>query len=258
MTGRLFLGWTPKGAVVYTSRQSRTLVRPALRGVGFLGREVRMNRLFLAAVAGAALLVTPAAQAQVPAAPPPPVPVQAPTGGFHTHDGFYLHLEGGFGSLGTKASQAGTSMELSGGAGEFAVGVGYAVTPNLILGGQFWGMNASSPTVKLNGSDLGSASGSIGLSAFGFEATYYFTDLGLYLSAVPSFGTLSASGSGSSGSTKSGFAIKLAVGKEWWVSDNWGIGLNAQYAHSSNEDSGTNPPTWATNYFGVAFSATYN
>ena len=247
----------PKGAFVYTSRQSRTFVRPALRGVGFLGWEVRMNRLFLAAVAGAALLVTPAARAQVPAAPPPPMPVQAPTGGFHTHDGGYLHLEGGFGSLGSKADLGGTSMEVSGTGGEFAIGAGYAVTPNLILGGQLWGVSVSSPTVKVGGLE-GTASGSAGLTAFGLEATYYFTEVGVYLSAVPSFGTLSASGSGSSGSTQSGFAIKLAVGKEWWVSDNWGIGLNAQYAHSSNEDSGTNPLTWATNYFGVAFSATYN
>lgn len=194
----------------------------------------------------------------MPAAPTTPMPVQAPAGGFHTHDGFYLHLEGGVGSLGAKASQGGTSMELSGGGGEFALGIGGAVTPNLIIGGQFWGMSASSPTVKMNGTEVGNANGSIGLSAIGLEVTYY-TSIGLYLSAVPSFATLSAeNGNGGSGSTKSGFAIKLAVGKEWWVSEDWGVGLNAQYAHSSNEDSGTNPVTWGTNYFGLAFSASYN
>jgi hypothetical protein len=45
---------------------------------------------------------------------------------------------------------------------------------------------------------------------------------------------------------------------EWWVSDNWGIGFNAQYAHGSNEDQGTNPATFNTNYFGAAFSASFN
>jgi hypothetical protein len=177
----------------------------------------------------------------------------------HTHDGFYLHLEGGVGSMSSSASQAGLDVELSGGTGEFAAGIGGALTPNLVLAGQFWGTNVSSPKVKMNGTTLGSASGSLGLSGIGLEITYYVMPHNFYVSAVPSFGTLTASSGGSSYSTKSGFAIKLAAGKEWWVSDDWGIGLNLQYAHSSNQDSDlAGAPTWGTSWFGVAFSATYN
>ena len=202
-----------------------------------------MKKLLITMIAGGLLLAAPAAQAQ---------------SGFHEHDGFYLHLEGGFGSMSSKASQPGLDAELSGGSGEFAIAIGGAVTPNLVLAGQLWGISASSPDVKLNGTSYGSANGSLGLSGIGLEITYYFMPLNLYLSAVPSIATLSANSGNGSASTKSGFGLKLAVGKEWWVSQDWGIGLNLQYAHSSNQDSGTNPPTWGTNFFGLAFSASYN
>jgi opacity protein-like surface antigen len=137
--------------------------------------------------------------------------------------------------------------------------LGGAVVENFIIGAHFWGIAVSSPTVEVNGQSLGSISDStLGLSGFGLNLTYYFMPLNLYLSATPSIGVLSAKQGGSSSETENGFALRLAVGKEWWVSDNWGIGLNVQYAHSSNKDKGTNPPTWGSNWFGVAFSATYN
>jgi len=53
--------------------------------------------------------------------------------------------------------------------------------------------------------------------------------------------------------------MKLAVGKEWWVSDNWALGLNGQFAFSSNDDSEeAGAPNWDTIWFGAAFSATFN
>ena len=48
---------------------------------------------------------------------------------------------------------------------------------------------------------------------------------------------------------------KGAIGKEWWVGDEWGLGLNGQFALSSNEDEGE---TWTTTWVGIAFSATFN
>ncbi len=176
----------------------------------------------------------------------------------HTHDGFFLQLDGGLGAMSSSASQGGIDMKLSGTAGEFSITLGGALTQSLVLGGQFWGVTVSSPKYELNGVSYGSADTTLGLSAFGLNVTYYVMPLNLYLQATPSIGILSAKSGGSSASTENGFAIRLAVGKEWWVSDNWGIGLNVQYAHASNKDKGTNPPTWATNWFGVAFSATYN
>jgi hypothetical protein len=77
-----------------------------------------------------------------------------------------------------------------------------------------------------------------------------------YFSVTPAIGVVSLNEGGTTYDTKNGFAIRLAVGKEWWVSDNWGLGLNLQYAHASNESK--TGVKMSTNWAGLAFSATYN
>jgi hypothetical protein len=178
--------------------------------------------------------------------------------GARQHDGFYLHLDLGGGGMNTSATQAGTEFEFSGAAGQFSVAVGYNVIPNLIIAGQFWGVSATDPDFEVNGTKVATPDITLGLSAFGLNLTYYFMPINIYVSATPSIATTSLEVGGTTFETDSGFAIRLAAGKEWWVSDNWALGLNLQYAYSSNEDQGPNPPTWKTNFFGVAFSATYD
>lgn len=184
-----------------------------------------------------------------------------------THDGFFLQMDLGGGTLSTKsttytafigASPITGKLEMSGGAPEFSIALGGALTPNFVLAGQLWGITVSSPDVKFAGITGNSTDTTQTLSGVGIYLAYYVMPLNLYVAATPSIGTLSLKQGGNEFSTKSGFAMKLAVGKEWWVSDNWGLGLNVQYAFASNEDNGTNPPTFSSNWFGLAFSATYN
>lgn len=181
-----------------------------------------------------------------------------PRAGVRTHDGFFLQMDLGLGGFGTSAEQGGTEMELSGGAGQFSIGVGGAVTPNFILAGQLWGVSAPDPTVELNGADLGEADGTVSLSGIGVQAVYYFMPINLFISVTPSITQVSFDDGTATGETETGFGLKFAVGKEWWVSDNWAVGLNGQLAYSSNDDKGAGAPTWGTGWFGVAFSATYN
>ena len=203
-----------------------------------------MNKIF-GSVALAVLLAAGTAQAQSP--------------GVHTHDGFYLQMDLGFGWMGSSAEDdAGTELKFTGGAGQFGVALGAALTPNFLIGGSFWGTTIPDPTVELNGTDLGEADATLTLSGFGVHLAYYFTPVNVYLSATPSITQLSLDDGNSSSETEWGFGMKFAVGKEWWVSDNWAIGLNGQFAFSSNEDKGTGAPTWGTTWFGVAFSATYD
>lgn len=206
-----------------------------------------MSKLLLTLAAVSSFLVSGVAQAQS-------------RGASRTHDGFFLQLDLGVGGMSTSASDSsGDELKLSGTAAEFSVALGYALTPNFILAGQFWGTSTSDPEVEFNGTTFGNVSGDLGLSAFGVNLTYYFMPINIYVSATPSIGVLTAKSGSQSSDTNAGFALKLAAGKEWWVSDNWGIGLNLQYAYGSNEDSDlAGAPTWGTNWFGVAFSATYN
>ena len=184
--------------------------------------------------------------------------------GFHEHDGFFVQMNLGAGPIGSSASRGGFDFELSGTGGAFSLAIGAAVVPNLIVAGHFWGQGTDSPTVKVNGQSRGTPSQSgLSLTCFGANVTYYFMPIGIYVSATPSLGMLFAQAAAQNYGTKNGFALRLAVGKEWWVSHQWGIGLNLQYAHSSNDGDGvtpatSNPPTWKTNAFALVLSATYN
>ena len=55
-----------------------------------------------------------------------------------------------------------------------------------------------------------------------------------------------------------GFGATLSVGKEWWVSERWGVGIAGQFSFGSNKDKGPgSPPTWTTITPALAFSASF-
>lgn len=178
--------------------------------------------------------------------------------GVREHDGVFLHLEVGFGALASKTSGAAVDVELSGGGSQLSFALGGAITRHLVLAGQLWLASVSSPEVKLNGDSQGRIPDStLGLAALGFNVTYYLPRE-FYLSATPSIGTLSAKQGGRKLESKTGVAVRLGAGKEWWVSDDWAIGLGLQLAIAVNEAEGTNPPTWGSAVAGLGFVATYN
>jgi hypothetical protein len=186
---------------------------------------------------------------------------QAPSpqyGMFNRHAGFYLNLDLGFGYLGSSASQAGTDVKLSGGAGAFSVAIGGAVQENLILAGQFWFYNVADPTVTVGGQSATASGANVGLTGFGVDLVYYMMPTNLYLSIAPAITSLSVEENGVTSSTEAGLGVRLAVGKEWWVSDHWGIGVDGNMVLASNKDKGAGAPTWGSFAIGVAFSATYN
>jgi hypothetical protein len=175
------------------------------------------------------------------------------------HDGLFLQLDLGGGAFSTEASDIDT--EMSGGAGQFSFALGGAVRENFIIAGQLWLTTASDPDVKTPIGD-GTLDGSVNLVGIGPNITYYFMPVNIYVSATPSFTRLTVDGPGDGdGSTEGGFGLRLAVGKEWFLGDNFGLGLNAQAAFASNDDKddGTgSPPTWSSKWFGLALSLTFN
>ena len=206
------------------------------------------------------LLITLVPLAAVAQDAPPP----APAGGYSTynrHFGFFIRPELGFGYFGASASQGGMDVKVSGGGGVFALGIGGAVSENFIVAGQVWDYIASSPTVKVTygGSTLsGTSDGSAGLVGYGVLLNWYLQPSNLYLAVTPSFTKLVSSDGTTNSTSEWGFGARLAAGKEWWVSDHWGIGLAASLALSSNKDTGSGAPTWGSAAFGLTCSATYN
>ena len=182
----------------------------------------------------------------------------------HRHLGFALRLELGYAydSMSTDVPGFG-SLKLSGGGAGFAVAVGGAISENFILGFQAWDGIASKPTVELSGVGSGTASGNAGVVGYGVLLNWYLAPSNVYLYATPSATRLTVTnesgGTTSTATSEWGFGLRLGIGKEWWVSDHWGVGVTAWYGYSSNKDSSASgAPTWTTNAFGINFSATYN
>ncbi len=60
--------------------------------------------------------------------------------------------------------------------------------------------------------------------------------------------------------TDLGYGINVAIGKEWWVSDNWGIGVAGQLFYTVLPDENPKGEEFDLNTasIGILFTATFN
>lgn len=205
-----------------------------------------------------------------PAPPPPYMQYRAP--GAETHDGFYLrlHLGGGFTTM--RASLNGVKEEFSGGSAAFGMALGGSVSPNLVLYGAFALTTTSNPTHKLRGvSDALFPNTSATTGGFGVGAAYYLMPANVYLAGTVLATQFQVTDDRLDSDdeayaildTRYGIGFEALVGKEWWVSDNWGLGGAVQFLLGTSKEkqaaasSGPNT-TWTTTAVSLVFSATYN
>jgi hypothetical protein len=180
----------------------------------------------------------------------------------HLHDGLYLHMDLGFGytsiSSNSNTSYSGTSTSLG-------IAGGVAFAPNLIAFGNLVVLNISNASQSIAGSPVGNVGGSIGWMALGPGLAYYVEPSNFYFAgtvgiARANFGSGTNSTGGSGNITSWGLGGQFLVGKEWWVSQNWGLGIAGQVVLSTASDA--NPAlssiNWTTAGFNLLFSATYN
>jgi hypothetical protein len=190
----------------------------------------------------------------------PYTPGQAPPG-FHQHDGFYLRMFMGPGFTSASSSVTGTDVKVHGGGIGLGIALGGAVADNLIIYGELIGNEASGPDVEVGGTRASTSHDtSAGITGIGPGIAYYFMPLNFFLSATLAGAKYHVSQNGDTvGETNWGGAISLMIGKEWWVSHNWGIGALAQLVGASMKDKQeVGSPTWSVAAFTVAFSATFN
>jgi hypothetical protein len=202
-----------------------------------------------------------------PAYEPPPVdPTKLP--GYHKHDGFYLRLQAGVGYLTTSASYQGSTQNMSGPGVSYSAAFGGAIAPNLILYGEVLGMIVPDPSVSYGGVSTTSSGTTMALVGLGPGLAYYLEPTNLYLSGTVTLSHLEVSYnyysddyyySDYTPSTESytGVGFSAVVGKEWWVSTNWGLGAALQFHFASMQDD--NSDVWMTSYgFALLFSSTFN
>ena len=183
----------------------------------------------------------------------------------HTHDGFFLNLALGFGyqSFTYDANKATYDMEANGVSSEFDLKLGGAIAPNTLLHATILGVtNTGEIEGKRDGKKVTSTSDrSEGLSLLGIGVTYYLPE-NIFFSGTIGLAAFNLQDNTDkdndiTGQTENGFGVQLAVGKEWWVSDNWGLGVSAAltYGAAADKDDMGDASAYGIN---ILFSATFN
>jgi len=175
------------------------------------------------------------------------------------HDsGFLLRLALGLGYESLSVSAGDTDVSIGGFGGALDVGIGGIVVPNLAINADIYASSVPSPGVSFNGQDLGNANdATMTLASIGLGVTYYIMPLNLYLAGSLGIGKTTFSADGESEETDWGLSVNAMVGKEFFVSSDWGVGVAAQLIFA---DVPTNNDADSAHYlaFNIAFTATYN
>lgn len=197
--------------------------------------------LVVTTVASAAFAEDPAPVTATPGSelyvPPRPRP------GARLHDGFYLRVGSGFGSyqerifhkMGT--DEAHTTVTGMGTASELMIGGN--ISRRLVLGGGSWGTTVLASDVTVTKSDRGTSpnasdlSGTPSLTLFGPFLSYYCDPTG-GLAFYGGLGFASAREVDPAGAkfdrdrVAIGGGGVLGIGYDWWVGDEWSIGVSGR------------------------------
>jgi hypothetical protein len=186
----------------------------------------------------------------------------------HEHDGFYLRLATGPSMLHASWHEGGNDWSISGLGIALAMALGVSITPNLVLYGEITGSVAIDPSQRCNGVATTLTDYDVSLAGRGVGAAYYLVPANLYFSGTlavfrltkgyrgPSSGQRSDSHDGAI-ITNNGIGAAFIVGREWWLSTNWGLGL-AGIVHVASMKV-TNDDSRATaGALSLLLSATYN
>ena len=175
-----------------------------------------------AAILCAAGVAALAAAAPAHAAQPPPGDVGP------VHRGFYFNTDVGPAAGRYNFSGPRDSGDAHGWAANIDLRFGYALTGHLIVSADLTGSaTANNPDTTLDGRSVHASSDYyFGSSAVAVGLTWYWDD-NLFLGGNVGAGrvVLHFSNPNTSIDSNTGFAAQLRFGKEWWVGDNWGLGI---------------------------------
>lgn len=198
-----------------------------------------------------------------PYAPPPGYgpPVYNPGAAENVHDGLFLRLHVGAGYTSVSATPRYSGQtKFSGGSLNLGLALGGAVAENLIVFGNLFLAAVDRPDSTQMGGPSSSLDGSAFLGGFGLGLAYYIMPANVYLSAA--LAAMSFSASDDYGRTlyasNAGVGFQGMIGKEWWVSSEWGLGLAGEMVFASMKDRDDSSTTWGGSSFSILFSSTFN
>jgi hypothetical protein len=187
--------------------------------------------------------------------------------GVEMHDGFFLRLTTGpaGGAVSLDVPDV-AERTYSGGGWSSSIDVGGAVVRDLVIFGRLRGAWLFDPKVRDGdakvdlGDDFIVTQGLIGAGI-----NYYIMPINIYFGGAIGFATITTArdraGDADDDREASdvGFGIDLDAGKEWWVSDNWGLGvaLRLSLASVPAGDDIARDAVFGSGFVSVVFSATY-
>jgi hypothetical protein len=187
------------------------------------------------------------------------------------HDGFYFNflLGGGYDESTLKYSDS-TDAKYSGMAYMFKIKLGGAPVENFIIYGLAGFYNLENPKLTIGSESETFNNIYVTHNEFGGGFCYYIMPDNIFISAdltATQLGignTKAESDDEELKTSDTGWDLTLSFGKEWWVSENWGVGAAIVATF------GSVPAGWEIagednendkiihKYLGVAFTATYN
>jgi hypothetical protein len=183
--------------------------------------------------------------------------------GAHKHDGFFMRALLGIGATSMTGDLAVGSLRLSGVAMTEDFAFGAAISENLILYGEY------ALEFMMEGQPSGAGKAPLANRAMAVTLTfapgvaYYFGPSNMYVAGAGGLAMVMVTEANDTDrklaehDSSPGLGGNLMVGKEWWVSDNWGLGIAGRAAYARTREKVTNAQ-WSSASFAVLFSATYN
>lgn len=226
------------------------------------------TKLIALAITGLALFSLPAWADEAPTVASSTTEVAAR--GAHVHDGFYLRLGTGFGSYSETLRRSGEDNDtlITGitSAGEWTLGG--TIRPGLIIGGGVFSATTLASDRVVRGStppgDIVDARGDFAIVGPFFD--YYFDPRkGLHVEGALGIANVRGlsieSGSFDKDHIAVGFGMVAGFGYEWWVSNEWSIGILGRLSAAVAASKDDNDNRW-WHLVGaspsVLFTATYN
>jgi hypothetical protein len=174
-----------------------------------------------------------------------------------THDGFQFRGTVGPGYLSTSVSQNGADFSIKGVSGDFDMYFGGTPVKGLVVGGMFNWATAFGPSITSNGQSVTTpGSNSLSLLTVGPYVNYYLDPTnGLYFLGMIGYGAESYTQNGQSGNSPGGPAFALGAGYDFWVSDEWSLGVLGRFTYGSLT---LNNTTFSTISPAIMFSFNYH
>lgn len=179
----------------------------------------------------------------------------------YRHDGLFMRFLAGPSYSSQSFDGGSDDMKVDGLSVTFRFQIGATIAENLVAFGEAGGITIQNPIIEMNGKEYETEDTKASFFDMGGGMTYYFDPSNIYLTGSILLSKYQVEYNHGStthkGESDMGLGLFLGLGKEWWVSTDWALGVTGFFGYSNVPDQGSSDITITGTTFGVAFSATY-